>query len=249
MKRLLSLLSVLALLLGLTVTAWADGALNSSDETQDFQKAYYNSDYAYLEDADAVYQSLTFEEAVYLFQQEGNYLILLGGSWCGNTQAVIKIINDYAVANHVTVYNFDTKLDGGYARKFWDYEKDLHIRDSANEFAGLYVELVAQYFPNIETEYTIESGNNIFYVNAEGETVTVNKLQVPYFLAYTKGLEDDIGHFVPITAYLEQMLTLKADQEDYVYAEENYAAYTAGVFAVIQSYAEQLGLEAVDLSA
>ena len=42
MKRLLSLLSVLALLLGLTVTAWADG--NSSDETQDFQKAYYNSD-------------------------------------------------------------------------------------------------------------------------------------------------------------------------------------------------------------
>ena len=172
----------------------------------------------------------------------------LGGSWCGNTRAVIKIINDYAVRNHVTVYNFDTKLDGGYARKFWGYEKDLHIRDNSNEFVGLYVDLVSEYFPNIETEYAIDSENNIFTVIAEGETVTVNKLQVPYFLAYTKGLEDDIGHFVPITAYHEQMLTLDADAEDYVYSEENYAAYTAGIYAVIQSYADQLGIEAFDLT-
>ena len=85
-------------------------------------------------------------------------------------------------------------------------------------------------------------------MNAEGETVTVNKLQVPYFLAYTRGLEDDIGHFVPVTAYHEQMLTLDADAEDYVYGEENYAAYTAGTYAVIQSYADQLGIEAFDLT-
>ena len=248
MKRFLSILTAALLLLSLSVPALAEGEFRSSDENLDLQKAYYNSDYAYLNDADSVYRSLTWEEAVYLFQQEGNYLILLGGSWCGNTQAVIKLINDYAAANHVTVYNFDTKLDGGYARKFWGYEKDLHIRDNSSEVVGLYVDLVSEYFPNIETEYAIDSENNIFTVNAEGETVTVNKLQVPYFLAYTRGLEDDIGHFVPITAYHEQMLTLDADAEDYVYSEENYAAYTAGTYAVIQSYADQLGIEAFDLT-
>lgn len=193
-------------------------------------------------------QPITYKQLTWLLEQDGSYLILLGGSWCGNTRAVIKIINDYAVRNHVTVYNFDTKLDGGYARKFWGYDKDLHIRDNSNEFVGLYVDLVSEYFPNIETEYAIDSENNIFTVNAEGETVTVNKLQVPYFLAYTRGLEDDIGHFVPITAYHEQMLTLDADAEDYVYSEENYAAYTAGIYAVIQSYADQLGIEAFDLN-
>ncbi|MBQ7436645.1 MAG: hypothetical protein IJV30_04935 [Oscillospiraceae bacterium] len=193
-------------------------------------------------------QPITYKQLTWLLEQDGSYLILLGGSWCGNTRAVIKLINDYAVRNHVTVYNFDTKLDGGYARKFWGYEKDLHIRDNSSEFVGLYVDLVSEYFPNIETEYAIDSENNIFTVNAEGETVTVNKLQVPYFLAYTRGLEDDIGHFVPITAYHEQMLTLDADAEDYVYSEENYAAYTAGIYAVIQSYADQLGIEAFDLT-
>ena len=193
-------------------------------------------------------QPITYKQLTWLLEQDGSYLILLGGSWCGNTRAVIKLINDYAVRNHVTVYNFDTKLDGGYARKFWGYEKDLHIRDNSSEFVGLYVDLVSEYFPNIETEYAIDSENSIFTVNAEGETVTVNKLQVPYFLAYTKGLEDDIGHFVPITAYHEQMLTLDADAEDYVYSEENYAAYTAGTYAVIQSYADQLGIEAFDLA-
>ena len=64
-------------------------------------------------------------------------------------------------------------------------------------------------------------------------------------LAYTRGLEDDIGHFVPITAYLEQMLTLKPDQDDYVYAEDNYASYTAGLETVFQAYADSLGREAV----
>ena len=191
---------------------------------------------------------ITYKQLTWLLDQEGSYLILLGGSWCGNTRAVIKIINDYAVKNHVAVYNFDTKLDGGYPRAFWDYAKDLHIRDNSNEFVGLYVDLVSEYFPNIETEYAIDSENNIFTVNDEGETVTVNKLQVPYFLAYTKGLEDDIGHFVPITAYHEQMLTLNEDQDDYVYSDENYAAYTAGTYAVIRSYADQLGIEAADLT-
>ena len=227
---------------GVTLSAFTDA---------DYIRAAYNEkaeQEIFTADEPIRIETLTYRQLQWLLDQDGSYLILLGGSWCGNTQAVIKIINDFAVANHVTVYNFDTKLDGGYARKFWGYEKDLHIRDNSNEFVGLYVNLVSEYFPNIETEYAIDSENNIFYTNEDGETVTVNKLQVPYLLAYTKGLEDDIGHFVPITAYHEQMLTLKEDREDYVYAEENYAAYTEGAFAVFESYADQLGIEAVNIT-
>lgn len=190
-------------------------------------------------------ETVTYKQLEWLLDQEGSYLIFIGGSWCPNTQAVIGIVNDYAVANGVTVYNFDTKLDGGYARKYWEYEKDLHIRDNDSEFANLYVDLVLKYFPNIETEYTIENGNYIHYTDAEGNEVAANKLQAPYFLAYTKGLEDEDGHFMPITGAIEKMLTLDEAAEDYVYADENLSAYRDGTFAVIQSYAEQVGIEAV----
>ena len=194
------------------------------------------------------YEVLTYKQLTWLLEQDGTNVILLGGSWCPNTQAVVKIVNDYALANGVTVYTFDTKLDGGYARRFWGYEKDLHIRDNNSEFANLYVDLVLDYFHNIETEYTIESGNTIHYENADGETLTANKLQVPYLLVYTKGLEDDYAHFIPISAYIEKMLTLDETREDYVYAEENYKAYTDGVFAVFEAYAKLTDSSAVQIA-
>ena len=182
------------------------------------------------------YEVLTYKQLIWLLEQEGTHIILLGGSWCPNTQAVVKIINDYAVDKNVTVYTFDTKLDGGYARKIWGYERDLHIRDNDSAFAPLYVDLVLSYFQNIETEYTLESGNTIHYENAEEETVTANKLQVPYLLVYTKGLEDEYAHFIPISAYVEKMLTLDETRDDYVYKDENYTAYTEGVAAVFDAY-------------
>ena len=190
-------------------------------------------------------ETLTYKQLQWLLGQDGTVLLFLGGSWCPNTQAVVRIVNDFAVANNVTVYNFDTKLDGGYARRFWEYERDLHIRDNNSEFAALYVDLVLQYFHNLETEYTIESGNDIHYVNTDGETVTARKLQDPYLLVYTKGLEDEYAHFVPISAYAEIMLTLDESREDYVYSDANYAAYTDAAFAVFDAWAQLTGHEAV----
>ena len=183
------------------------------------------------------YEVLTYKQLSWLLDQEGTHVILLGGSWCPNTQAVVKIINDAALENQVTVYTFDTKLDGGYARKFWEYARDLHIRDNESEFAALYVDLVLNYFQNIETEYTLESGNTIHYETAEGETRTANKLQVPYLLVYTKGLEDEYAHFIPISAYVEKMFTLDETRDDYIYREDNNKAYTEGVAEVFAAYA------------
>lgn len=196
-------------------------------------------------DAEIAIETLTYKQLQWLLDQEGTVILLLGGSWCPNTQAVIRIVNDFAVANGVTVYNFDTKLDGGYARRFWEYARDLHIRDNENEFVALYVDLVLQYFQNLETEYTIESGNTIHYDNADGETVTAQKLQVPYLLVYTKGLEDEYAHYVPISAYAEIMLTLDETREDYVYSDANYAAYTDAAYAVFEAWGRLTGHDAV----
>lgn len=207
----------------------------------DYIRASYNEKSGkeiFAPEDEIAFEVLTYRQLNWLLERDGTHIILLGGSWCPNTQAVVKIINDSALANGVTVYTFDTKLDGGYAKRFWGYEKDLHIRDNSSEFAKLYVDMVLDHFHNIETEYTLESGNTIRYENEEGEILTANKLQVPYLMVYTKGLEDDYAHFVPISAYIEKMLTLDETRDDYVYAEENYKAYTDGVNAVFEAWAQ-----------
>lgn len=184
-------------------------------------------------------QTLTYKQLQWLLNQSGDYLILFGGSWCGNTQAVIDLINDYAVENNVTVYNFDTKLDSGYAKKFWGYAGDVHIRDSENVFAKLYVDLVNEYLGNIETEYTVESGNYIFYQTdpANEDTKKIaNKLQVPYFFAYNKDIVDDNGHDAPILGYVEKMYVLDETSEDYIGSDKNHEDYTTATESVINSY-------------
>lgn len=185
---------------------------------------------------------LTYRQLDWLLQQEGNYLVLFGGSWCDNTQAIIKIVNDFALANDVIVYNFDTKLDGGYAKSEWGYAGDLHIRDSENVFADLYVELVTEYLKNIQTEYTVESGN---YIEADG--VIANKLQVPYFFAYNKSFVNNDGHDAPVLGYVEKMYVLDENDREYIYEENNYLTYTQATFSVIDVYATKTGNVAKDI--
>lgn len=184
-------------------------------------------------------QTITYKQLEWLLSQDGNYLILFGGSWCGNTQAVIDIINDYAVENNLTVYNFDTKLDGGYAKKNWGYSEDVHIRDSNNIFANRYVDIVKEYLKNIKTEYTLDSGNYIFYQTDpadESTKVIANKLQVPYFFAYNKDVVDDNGHDTPILGYVEKMYVLDESSEEYIGNEKNHEDYTTAALAVINAY-------------
>ena len=184
-------------------------------------------------------QTVTYKQLEWLLGQDGNYLILFGGSWCGNTQAVIDIINDYAVENDLIVYNFDTKLDGGYAKKNWGYSEEVHIRDSNNVFAKWYVDLVNEHLDNIETEYTIESGNYIYYLADpadENTKVIANKLQVPYLFAYNKDIVDANGHDTPILGHAEKMYVLDESSEDYIGNKKNHEDYTTAVLDVINAY-------------
>ena len=196
---------------------------DSSAATQDAGKAYYNADYEYLNDANSVYQSITWEEAVYLFQQEGNYLILLGGSWCGNTTSVIDYVNEAAKAAGVTtVYNLDFRLDGATG--------DTHIREtntsskSGAAYNFLYGELVTRYLTNLNdwVEYTVDSDSALTYTNAEGNEVTVPKAQVPFLFIYNKDNtvnnkgQSEEGKTYPIVYGFEKMVYRTEDGEGLV---------------------------------
>ena len=193
---------------------------------------------------------LTYRQLNWLLEQEGNSLIYLGGTWCGNTQASIKTTNDLAVKNDVIIYNFDTKLDSGYAKKYWGYTKEAHIRDTANSFVRLYTDLIEKYLTNIVTLYDVNdeaSYKHIEYTNAEGTVVKVKKLQVPYFLAYNKDAKDTDDLKAPITAYYEEMLSLTDTRADYVYNETNYKSIKDKTFNVINTYLKRLNLSAKEL--
>ncbi len=185
--------------------------------------------------------TLSYRELKWLLEQDGNSLILLGGSWCGNTRAVINTINDYAVKNDLNVYIYDTKLDSGLSKSKFGYTKDLNTRASNFSLVNLYTDLVEKYFTNIVTLYDVNdgsAGHRIDYLNANGETVSVKKAQVPYLLSYNKDNKDDLGLSAPITGYYEQMLTLDSSRADYVYSEENYAAYRTGIKNTLSGYAK-----------
>lgn len=162
-------------------------ALTTSSDLQDAGKAYFEFDYRYLDDENSVFQTLTYEEAVYLFQQEGTYLVLFGGSWCPNTTSIIDYVN-YAAkqAGVEAVYNLDFRLDGT--------NSDTHIREtdgnSSNgaKYNYLYGELVSRYLTNLDDwiEYTSDRATALTYVNSEGEEVTVGKVQVPFLFLYNK---------------------------------------------------------------
>ena len=58
---------------------------------------------------------ITYPELIDLLDHstDAYAVILFGGTWCPNTRAVLPFVNKDAQKNNVTVYNFDTVLDGG----------------------------------------------------------------------------------------------------------------------------------------
>lgn len=201
----------------------------------------------FASDAKINIKVVTYRQLVWLLEQEGNSIILLGGTWCGNTQATIKPFNDFAVKNDLTIYNFDTKLDSGYAKKYFGYTKEAHIRDTANPFVNLYADLIEKYFTNITTLYDVNdeaSYKHIEYTNKDGEVVKLKKLQVPYLLSYNKDAKDSDNLAAPITAYYEEMLSLVDTRTDYVYSETNYKSVKDNTLNVFKAYATRTGVEA-----
>ncbi len=187
------LLALLLLLAGLAVQA--QSGINSTYQ-------FFNSGvFTHLTDKSPVFKTMSYNELTTLFESDGTYMVLFGGSWCPNTQAVISQINDVAKEYGVkTIYNFDWKLDG----------KSLHVRDTKNAYASLYVDAVNKYLPNIVTIYD-KAANNVNYTDKDGKTVVANKLQVPFLFIYNRNNKDAKGQAAPIVASFEKMLVWETD--------------------------------------
>jgi Bacterial Ig-like domain (group 3) len=141
---------------------------------------------------------ITYPELVDLLKSStgADAVILFGGTWCPNTRPVLPFVNKYAQQNNVTVFNFDTVLDGGTVGGGTTSSSDpLQSRNSAASGATtnanptfLYGDLVKQYLKNIVTQYNPTVGDGLVTYYPGGNTAsaltTVNKLQVPFLIGY-----------------------------------------------------------------
>ena len=142
---------------------------------------------------------ITYPELIDLLDHstDADAVILFGGTWCPNTRAVLPFINKDAQKNNVTVYNFDTVLDGGkVAGNPTGGANPLQTRNGHGNADGegnrtfpsyVYGELVSQYLGNFATEYLPTESNAITYFPFGDTSKPVKskpRLQVPFLFGY-----------------------------------------------------------------
>ena len=72
---------------------------------------YYKDNYRYLEGEEVRITKLDYQKVMEVIKS-GDAIIYFGGAWCPNCQAAISYINEAAIKHNVTVYNFDTRING-----------------------------------------------------------------------------------------------------------------------------------------
>lgn len=170
-------------------------------QTTSSPNAYQGAEVPVITDADGdaanggwrVHQ-ITYPELVYLLKTETakDVVLLFGGNWCPNTRPVIPFINRYAQQNNVTVFNFDTILDGSIVGGGNASSNPLQVRGPAQSGltanpSFIYGDLVTQYLSNLKTEYLPTASNRITYYPGGDTTLPQTsqpRLQVPYLFGY-----------------------------------------------------------------
>lgn len=182
---------------------WKDSA-NSKHDTAYPDDARYGGDILANTDDDNgwVVKQITYPELIHLLDvadsADKNFVILFGGTWCHNTRAVIKQINENAIANGITtVYNFDLVLDGGTTNGTNGGSNPIHVRSAAASGATfnyrpswVYGDVVRKYLKNLVTEYDPNTGSHVTYYPGGDLTAfpdVVRRLQVPFVINYQRG--------------------------------------------------------------
>lgn len=137
--------------------------------------------------------NVTYPELKHVLGSPGDHVVFFGGTWCHNTRAVIKDVNDQTVASGTgTVYVFHNRLDGQSVG-------NLHIRETSSSLSYLYGDLVRTYLPDLVTQF-MPASNGVTY-HPGGDTsaspLGAKKLRVPYVLEFSNGRTVD-GVAAPI---------------------------------------------------
>lgn len=183
---------------------WWKDAANSKHKASYPDTIRYGGDI--LTDADNAegwrIKQITYPELLHLLDiqdsADKNFVLLFGGTWCHNTRAVLKYVNQQAQDNDVkTVYNFDLVLDGGTTNGTNGGTNPIHVRDNANSGTTtnfrpsyLYGDVVRKYLKNLITEYDPNTGTRVAYYPGGDTTAfpdVVRKLQVPFLVNYQRG--------------------------------------------------------------
>jgi hypothetical protein len=139
---------------------------------------------------------ISYPELVDLLENttDANAVILFGGTWCPNTRAVLPFVNEYAQENDVTVYNFDTVLDGGIVGGGTTSSANpLQSRNNATYQGAtnanpsfLFGEVQSQFLDNLVTEYNPATNGVAYYPGGDTSkpALTAKRLQVPYLIGY-----------------------------------------------------------------
>jgi hypothetical protein len=183
---------------------WKDSAntkhdLAYADDTKFGGDILTNAD----DDNGWVVKQITYPELLRILDDSSankNYVILFGGTWCHNTRAVLKQVNQNALENGVTtVYNFDLVLDGGTVNGTNGGANPIHVRSAANggtpsvfnfRPSWAYGDVVRKYFKNLVTEYDPNTGAHVsFYPGGDLNAFpdVVRRLQVPFVINYQRG--------------------------------------------------------------
>lgn len=169
----------------------------------DFEKEYTYGDFnahsnsdkerqdgidTFKEKKDIVYQDITYDQLIYLLQQEGNYMIQLTGSWCHNSRAMSPSVNKYAKEYGVdTIYTYDFNVNNAEDGSL--FVRMTNGTDTAGaKYNYMYGEMVTRYLTNLNdwVAYPSDSESALSYTNAQGKEVTVPKLQQPFLFLYNK---------------------------------------------------------------
>ncbi|MCR8658681.1 S-layer homology domain-containing protein [Paenibacillus endoradicis] len=221
-------------------TFWSENpAYNPSNPTQNTKVTIFDKADGYYD----VFEHVTYHQLTQILESDGNYLILFGGSWCPNTQADIKYIGKYAKEHNIdNIYIWDTKLTAGVdvASNLHPHNNDeLQVRLNNHDYAKLYGDVVSQYLTNIKTQNNSATTPTVItYQDGSGNTVTADRLQVPYLFAYNKNNsygEDLIS--APILGHVELMYSLTSSTgsniaPDYVFGGEIANGYNNKALAI-----------------
>ncbi len=203
-------------------------------------------------------QPVCLPQLRWMLDQDGTYLILFAGAWCANSQAGVATVNDFAVANNVRVYVFDTRLDGKYPIDFWKYPRMHELKMTHPALMDVNFEIWEKKLPGAPMLCSIRKSGDAWlntdkatldYTDKKGISHSIVPVNLPYLLACDTKLTDDKGYPQPVLAGCNHGgIELINCLETFVYSRPRYRLYTAGIYSVMDKYCKHLGQEVRDIT-